>query len=409
MAIGINKKMIKKFFNILWIPLLAYIVMQTYWCGKKEIIIEQEKSSVVENVEEEKKELKLIKTDFSELFGWQEDNVEEAKKSFLLSCTKINEIKKEFIYDSEIKIPTKIYKKLCLDVSLYHNFNEFIELNFTPYIVTENDNEVGKFTSYYESRINASLEQNEKYKYPIYGKPYDIVEVNLKDFDNNLPNQKIVGKVNNQKLEKYYTRRELNDNGRVDAPVILWADNPVDIYVMQIQGSAVAYLDDGAEVRIGYAGNNGHQFKGIGSILLERGLIKSGQASMGQIRKWLKENGDLAIDNMLDNERYIFHQLINADGPIGTHGVPLVAGRSVAVDTKYIPLGALLWLETTGPNQEDIEKLVVAQDTGSAIKGAVRGDYFWGSGDDEVLDLAGKMNSQGRYFILLPNDMEIVE
>lgn len=173
---------------------------------------------------------------------------------------------------------------------------------------------------------------------------------------------------------------------------------------MQIQGSAVATLPDGRTVRISYADNNGHPFKGIGSILLEKGYIKLGEATMGNIKKWLKANPKIAAREMRENKRFIFHRISRADGPIGAHGVPLHAGRSLAVDRRYIPLGSLIWLETTGPDHEKIEKLVVAQDIGSAIKGPIRGDYFWGSGKDDVLEKAGKMNSAGRYFILIPQN-----
>ena len=176
---------------------------------------------------------------------------------------------------------------------------------------------------------------------------------------------------------------------------------------MQIQGSAVAQMEDGSKIRIGYADNNGRQFKGIGSILLEEKLIKPGQASMGKIKKWLKENPEKAVAPMNKNERYVFHRLINSEGPIGAQGVSLTAGRSLAVDRKYIPLGALLWLETNGPDKEEIHKLVIAQDIGGAIKGGVRGDYFWGSGDDDVLEKAGKMHAKGKYYILLPKDAKV--
>ena len=135
--------------------------------------------------------------------------------------------------------------------------------------------------------------------------------------------------------------------------------------------------------------------------------MQPGQASMGKIKKWLKENPDKAIEPMNKNKRYVFHRLVNADGPIGAQGVSLTSGRSLAVDRTYIPLGALLWLETTGPDKENINKLVVAQDIGGAIKGAVRGDYFWGSGGDEILEKAGRMHAKGKYYILIPNSTEV--
>ena len=175
---------------------------------------------------------------------------------------------------------------------------------------------------------------------------------------------------------------------------------------MQIQGSAVAHFEDGNKVRIAFAESNGRPFKGIGSILLSKKLLEPGQASMGSIKKWLQNNPEIAVSNMDENQRYIFHRLGDPEGPVGALNIPLTAGRSLAVDKKYIPLGAMLWLETSRSEGAPLNKLVLAQDIGGAIKGAVRGDYFWGSGGDDVLEVAGKMNSSGRYFVLIPNAVE---
>jgi len=284
-------------------------------------------------------------------------------------------------------------------------FKDFIKDNFTPYQVLYKGKSEGKFTAYYEAQLNASYQRDEKYKYPIYGIPYDLVEVNLLDFDQTLPNKKILGRVENGKLVPYYSREYIFKNG-INAPVILWSDSYIDIYIMQIQGSAVAHISDGSQLRISFAESNGRQFKGIGSILLQKGLIKSGQASMGNVKKWLKENPVVAEVNMNENERYIFHRLGNPEGPMGALGVPLTPKRSLAVDKNFIPLGSMLWLETYKPDGTEVNRLVLAQDIGSAIKGAIRGDYFWGSGGDDVLEEAGKMNSTGQYFIFIPNKAE---
>ena len=381
--------------------LIAFAVI--FFIGKKRDI-KDDTPSLSPITDEEKKEFHLQKSSFEDLKEWQKDDIENLKKSFLDTCKKLEKEKNEHLGSSLTKIPTKEYLKLCKEASsLKTSFKKWIEKNFNPYLVTFNDSEKGKFTSYYEAAINASHTKKGAYKYPIYGKPNDLIEFNIKDFDKEASSKRFVGRINKNKLVPYYTRKEI-EQGKIDAPVILWSDCPVDIYVMQIQGSAVAHLDDGTTTRVGYAENNGHTFKGIGSILLEKGLLQPGQASMGKIKKWLKENNELAHNNMIENDRFIFHTLLNTEGPIGALGVPLHAGRSLAVDTRYIPLGSLLWLETTGPNNEAIEKLVIAQDIGGAIKGAVRGDYFWGSGKDDILDLAGRMNSEGRYFIMLPKE-----
>ena len=355
------------------------------------------------------KDLNLIKSDFSELEGWKQDNINQAIKAFKKSCNKIKSSKAEYIDSvSEIKIPVKDYKDLCLKLEKQKqaDYKKFIEQNFTPYLVTYKGDAKGKFTSYYEAELHASYHKSDRYKYPVYGRPFDMVEINLQDFDKSLPNKRFVGRVKDNKFIPYYTRSEIH-NKQLNAPIILWGDNLVDIYVMQIQGSAVAKMEDGSMIRIGYADNNGREFKGIGSILLKEKLIKPGQASMGKIKKWLKENPDKALSPMNKNERYVFHRLVNADGPIGAQGVPLTAGRSLAVDRKYIPLGAMLWLETSGPDKEKINKLIVAQDVGGAIKGAVRGDYFWGSGGDDILEKAGRMHAAGQYYILLPKQTEV--
>lgn len=356
--------------------------------------------------------LKLQKATFSELKNWTNDDLVATISGFNNSCVKIFAEKNLYMSNSLVQIPTASYQDICRrfianEPENNQQFRQFLESNFTPYLVTDNGNEQGKFTSYFESSLNASLNKSAKYKYPVYGKPHDLIEFNPHDFDEQATNKRYIGRVDKQKLVPYYTRQEIENNVSVNAPVILWSDSNVDINIMQIQGSAVAKLDDGKEVRVGYAESNGHPFKGIGSILLSKGLLKPGEASMSHIKKWLIANPELAETNLYENKRFIFHRLLNTDGPIGAHGVPLHAGRSLAVDRQFIPLGSLLWLETIGPDKEKIEKLVVAQDIGSAIKGVVRGDYFWGSGADEILDKAGRMNSPGRYFILIPQTVEI--
>lgn len=357
--------------------------------------------------EYQEKDVVLKKVKFSDLSGFEDDDMLAAYNAFAKSCDAISKQTGEFIGNAEIKINRKDYLTICQKSKgiIPAKFKDFIKNNFTPYQVLYKGKSEGKFTAYYEAQLNASYQRDEKYKYPIYGIPYDLIEVNLVDFDQTLPNKKILGRIENGKLVPYYSREHIFKN-RIKAPIILWSDSYIDIYIMQIQGSAVAHLPDGSQLRISFAESNGRQFKGIGSILLQKGLVKPGQASMGNIKKWLKENPVLAEVNMNENERYIFHRLGNPEGPMGALGVPLTSGRSLAVDKTFVPLGALLWLETYKPDGTEMNKLVLAQDIGSAIKGAIRGDYFWGSGGDDVLEEAGKMNSKGQYFILIPNKVE---
>ncbi len=343
---------------------------------------------------------------FSQLQGFEHDNISEAAQAFELSCESVQKNPK-ILEKGEIKINSQAYLNVCekfkrLKVKNDDVLKAFFKTNFTPYLVTYNGSPVGKFTSYYEAELKASKTKHGKYQYPIYGKPNDLIEINLKDFDEDLPNKRILGRVQNNKLVPYFTREQIEKSG-IDAPVILWGDDKVDIFLMQIQGSAVALLDDGSNVRVSYADNNGHRFVGIGGLLLKKGILKQGEASMDKIRDWLKDNPEIADVNMNENPRFIFHKISDAKGPIGALGVPLTAGRSLAVDTAFIPLGALLWLETSEPSGKPLNKLVVAQDIGAAIKGAVRGDYFWGHGEEALLQ-AGKMNAQGQYYILMPKE-----
>jgi len=350
----------------------------------------------------------LDKSNFSDLKGWDADDFYLFDRALKNVCHALIKNPRAKLTSEHMEYSLNEYKEHCQrieNISDKKEIKRYIEKNFVPYAVLIGGNSNGKFTSYYEANLRASYEKGGKYIYPIYGKPRDLVEINLRDFDASLPNQRLIGRVKNGKLVKYYTREEI-DNDKLDAPVILWGDDAVDIYIMQIQGAAVATLPDGKTVRVGYAENNGHKFRGIGSILLEKKLIKPSEASMPKIRDWLKKNGDTAKKNMLLNDRYIFHKIVDAEGPIGAMGLPLFAGRSMAVDRSYIPLGSMMWLETTTPDGSKLNKAVMAEDVGSAIKGGIRGDYFWGYGE-EALEQAGRMNSQGKYYILLPRDAEV--
>lgn len=378
------------------ILILLLVIFLSACPQKKE---EKQEETVVSKVE-------LLPSSFSQIVGWNEDDFAEFIPVFANNCKRILKLKSEWLGNSEIKIKTESYKQICKEFekqNLKANdaFKTFIENNFEPYLVTDSGNPEGKFTSYYESRINASFQKNETYKYPVYGRPENLIEINLQDFDESLPNKKFFGMVSDQKMVPYHDRKTI-ETQNIGAPVLMWADSLVDIHIMQIQGSAVAYMDNGEKVRVGYAANNGLPFKGIGRILLDNKVLPPEKINMIEIKKWLNENPEEGEKFMQMNRRYIFHKIINESGPLGAFGVPLQAGRCLAVDKSIVPLGSLLWIATNDAEKNQINKLVAAQDVGSAIKGIVRGDYFWGSGDDDVLAKAGSMNSKGIYYIFLP-------
>ncbi len=350
--------------------------------------------------------LKLKQASFEDLASFESDDFSQIVPAFELSCQAIKE-HPDVLKKSAVQIDSALYLKTCDDFKALEKkdnstIKAFLKSRFTPYLVTYNGTSNGQFTSYYEAEIRASKKKHGKYQYPIYGRPNDLIEINLKDFDETLPNKRLTGRIEKGKFIPYFERKTIDEKG-IDAPVILWGDDKIDIFLMQIQGSAVALLDDGTSVRIGYADNNGLKFQPIGRIMLEKGLLEPGNVSMASIREFLRKNPKLANENMNENQRFIFHRIVDADGPLGKLGVPLTAGRSLAVDTDFIPLGSILWLETTAPANKPLNKLVLAQDVGSAIKGAVRGDYFWGHGE-EALQQAGQMNAIGKYYILVPHD-----
>jgi membrane-bound lytic murein transglycosylase A len=233
------------------------------------------------------------------------------------------------------------------------------------------------------------------------------VTVRLGRFRADLEGEKLVGRVEGGELVPYYTRAEIEDGALdKDKLAFLWAKDPADVFFLHVQGSGLVTLPDGEVTRVGFEAHNGHDFVGIGRLLLDRKLIEPGHASAQGIRAWMRENPEKARQIMRENPRYIFFRPIDGEGPIGAQGVALTPGRSLAVDTRYIPLGAPIWLDTTWPGQRDepLRRLMVAQDVGGAIKGVVRGDFFWGPGE-AALEYAGRMKQDGRYWLLLPRSV----
>jgi membrane-bound lytic murein transglycosylase A len=269
----------------------------------------------------------------------------------------------------------------------------YFESWFEPYRVTAGGRADGLFTGYYEAELKAAKRPGARFRYPIHGKPKDLV---FNDAGRE------VGRWFDGRLIPYYTRREIEAGvAKGQAPELLWAEDPVDLFIMQIQGSGRATLDDGTVVRLGYAAHNGHTFVGIGRILQDRGVIGPSDMSMQAIRTWLRANPQQARNLMWENPRYIFFRIVQGEGPIGAQGVPLTAGRSLAVDPRYVPLGVPLWLDTVEPSGRPLRRMMVAQDTGGAIKGPIRGDFYWGTGEP-ALEQAGRMRSRGSYYVLLP-------
>jgi len=283
----------------------------------------------------------------------------------------------------------------------------FIEARFQAWAVLSADGAAeGMVTGYYEPVLAGSRTRSERFREPVYGIPPDLVTVELENVKPELKGLRLRGRMAGNRLVPYWSRAEIEANSDFRAPVIAWVEDPVELFFLQIQGSGQLELGAGERLRLGYADQNGHPYRSLGMILVERGELTLNQASMQGIKSWAAAN-PRKLREMLDaNPSYVFFREMpdTGAGPVGTLGVPLTAGYSIAVDPRSVPLGAPVFLATTWPLQvQPLQRLMAAQDTGGAIRGAVRADFYWGSGS-EAGALAGRMRQQGRMWILWPRN-----
>ncbi|MEM8936252.1 MAG: MltA domain-containing protein [Pseudomonadota bacterium] len=268
----------------------------------------------------------------------------------------------------------------------------------------------GLFTGYYETIFRASAIATDIYSAPVYPRPDDLVDVDLGAFRPELAGQRIAGKVQGNRLAPYADRSEINagDVERQGEP-IAWMD-PNDLFFLQIQGSGRLVFEDGARMRVGYAGQNGHAYRAIGAVLVERRVMPLKNVSMQSIRDWLDNASPQSARELREqNASYVFFRVVDEppsdvdQGPVGAGGVPLTAGRSLAVDRRYHAMGAPVWVDIDAADgSPPLRRLMIAQDTGGAIKGPIRGDVFWGTGVDAGA-IAGGMRDFGSIHVLVPN------
>ena len=284
----------------------------------------------------------------------------------------------------------------------------FFERWFKPYRVgAGGDRGHGLFTGYFEPDLQGARRQHGRFTVPLYRPPPELVSVDLGAFHNDLAGRRIVGKVVDGRLERFASRRQIANSALAGRGLeLVWVDSAVDAFFLHVQGSGRIKLRDGSVMRVGFAARNGHPYSSIGKDLVRRGALAADKVTMQSIRSWLAAHPDQAASIMAVNASYVFFRELGADGPIGAEGVALTAGRSLAVDRRFLPLGAPVWLDTMAPLDpaRRLQRLMVAQDTGSAIKGPVRGDVFWGHGR-QAARRAGQMKQRGRYFLLLPRSV----
>jgi membrane-bound lytic murein transglycosylase A len=348
----------------------------------------------------------LEEVGFDTLPDWGSDNFKTFIPAFQKSCEKINKISSDRAFGPLEQAGTySDWQKMCKKFeSTSQNVQTFFETHFTPYMVRADEDPIGLFTGYYEASLKGSRTRTDVYNTPLHKRPDDLVMVNLGEFREELKGQRIAGRVKGGNLKPYENREDIvNGDWPHNDEVLVWVDDAVDAFFVQIQGSGIVTLNDGSTMRIGYAGQNGHPYYAIGRELIKREHLTKENVSMQSIRAWLSDNPDHADEVMNTNRSYVFFREINGAGPIGAQGVALTAGRSLAVDRTKISYGIPIWVDIEKPVEDanDIRRMMIAQDTGGAIIGAVRGDVFWGYGAIAE-DMAGKMKSKGRYWVLLP-------
>ncbi|MCH9853162.1 MAG: MltA domain-containing protein [Alphaproteobacteria bacterium] len=343
---------------------------------------------------EEPKAFRLQKVKFTQLPDYSADHPQSLLVGLLSSCNKYQAMdEKAVIGTNALPILARDWQQTCrvLEQSLtkYGRLEqELFEKLFIPYLVVNGKKKTGLFTGYYEAELQASRIKSTVYRYPIYQRPPDLV------------------KDANGKFQPYHNRGQI-DNGALEGKglELFWAKDRLDVFILHIQGSGKLLLDDGSVVRIGYDGNNGYSYRSVARKMISDGLITNEQSDWDGIRGWLERNPDKALNVLAYNQRYVFFKLSTHQlSIVGAQGTPLLAGRSMAVDKNYIPLGSILWVDIknipdAGPKR--IRRFMLAQDTGNAIKGIIRGDFFWGSGN-EALRYAGRMKNEGSYYVLLP-------
>jgi membrane-bound lytic murein transglycosylase A len=333
-------------------------------------------------------------TTFSALPGWDATRLEPSLRAFLTGCP---------------RAPGPLINACAIATSVTPGdeaaARRFFETTFAPYAVASSETgDNGLVTGYYEPILRGGRLRSEINRYPIYGVPNDLLVVDLASVAPETRNVRLRGRVDGRRVVPYYSRAEIEARGEsFPAPVIAWAADPVELFFLQVQGSGQLQLETGDRIRLGYADQNGHPYRSVGRYLIDKGELTLEQASMQGIKAWGLANPQKLQDALNANASYVFfRESSDPRGPIGALNVPLTAQYSLAVDRRFIPLGTPVFLATTQPLSDvPLQRLMAAQDTGGAIRGPVRADFFWGTGEDAGAN-AGRMRQQGKMWLLWP-------
>lgn len=340
---------------------------------------------------------------WEQLPGWRDDDLIPAWPAFLQSCRGLKN--------------NPAWGGVCQAAALLPAqpdgpaLRAFFEQQFLPWQISQAEGGTeGLVTGYYEPLLRGSRYPTAKYRFPVYAAPEDLLVVDLSAVYPELKSLRLRGRLQGNKVVPYFTRADIEaGSAPMRGKELVWVDDPVDLFFLQIQGSGRVKLENGEVIRIGYADQNGHPYRSIGKWLVEKGELTLDKASMQGIKDWGRRNPERLPELLNANPSYVFFRELpnHLSGPLGALGVPLTAERSIAIDPRGMPLGAPVWLATTRPNSnEPLNRLMLAQDTGGAIRGNVRADFFWGFGD-EAGRQAGAMKQRGRMWALLPRDFPL--
>jgi len=345
---------------------------------------------------------RLERASWEALANFAGDDPSDALTAFLQSCSMLL-VKAEWVdvcTSASALPPTRTADTV----------RQFFRTHFEPWrVVNADESDTGVVTGYYEPLLRGSRVKTAEFKYPLYSSPQDLITVDLSEVYPDLKFRRLRGRIVGNKLIPYLERSEIDGKASpLRGLELAYVDNPVELFFLEIQGSGQIQLPDGSRMRVGYADQNGHPFRSVAGQLIRRGEIKAERASMQGIKEWAKRNPRKVRQFLNTNPSFVFFKELPGDlsGPIGTLGVPLTAERSIAVDQRVIPLGVPVYLSTTFPgSKQDLNRLMVAQDTGGAIYGAVRADFYWGFGDDAGAQ-AGRMKQRGKMWVLLPKNYD---
>lgn len=347
--------------------------------------------------------------DFDQLAGWHDDDHAQSLAAWNLSCDEITQYGHSFKRKPRFGGVRKDWLALCSTAEKLGSkpgrdaARKFFETNFVPLRISDPASPAGLFTGYFEPEVAGSRKQAKDYDVPLYLKPKDLVAFNAAQ---RKATGLRYGRIVAGKPQPYLTRKQIETGAYAGKGLELaWLTSWADAFFMQIQGSGRISLPDGSTMRLGYAAKSGLPYTAVGAVLVRNGDIPRAQISMQSIRKWMADNPARARELMWQNESYVFFRELNLKdpdlGPLGAQQVQLTPLRSLAVDRRYWTLGTPLWLETSLPKGPEFHHLMIAQDTGSAIKNPIRGDIFFGAGRTAA-ELAGHMQSPGKLFVLLP-------